>query len=270
MSKKNSTFPNTNSAGHAQQRLRQRRAQDRLNCTDMANKNGDRQRRPADADEHEDIFIHDQYYPGALEDSIFKNIDFNKLSAAATTERPKRRRCPKSLIESFDERVQYEEKQYQKCMMPKVGGGGDAGGAGGVWQGPATAPPGAQPIRHREESLRAHTIAIDLQAMQRRKPTNGLLRAIDCLHKAELMNDYDAAVQAAQEAARHSPADRIEDAAAQAAANECRWRSMEREQVKNVMQPSLSAAAAHNRSNAPPSSFVPLEIVSYLGRTSPN
>lgn len=239
------------------QKLRRQRDQDRMKCTPSRIPRAGPSRAPdfspqQQSPTQQDIFIQDQYYPGALEDSIFHQLDFNELSAAAAGSSR-----PKTLLESFDERVQHEHKELQKHMH-------NADSPPKAVSGLRTPTHGPQlQKRLREENIRAHTRSIDLIAMQRKQPKNGLLHAIDCLHKAELMNGYDAAVQAATDAVQHVAADRMEEAAANAAnaANEANT------DVHVVHVGREVATTVHERMNG---TFVPLEIVSYLGRTSPN
>lgn len=151
----------------------------------------------------------------------------------------------KSVIEAFDEHVLREQFVMQRIFRKR---GARAREIKPLSVDQTEADDTVVSTRLREEQIRAHTVAVDINAALRPHPTTDLLRAIDCLQKAEIMNDFDKAVNAAEHAAQHSNVKQAEQAAAYGARN---FQFGQIEQFSSVLQ------GGHK----------PLEILSFLGQT---
>lgn len=199
----------------------------------------------------ENIFTTDSYYPGIVEDSINKKLNFNQISLE---ESQANQHEPKSLIAAFDERVQHEEMELKKMLNrqnvqePLLGGEPSQLNASSTFSSKHTTP-----HRHREEHIRAAAIAFDLYATMRTQPMNDLLHAVDALLKGEMMNEYDRVVQAAENAVHGVAPEQIEQAATYGAHSF---------KIGKITQSSSTAPGT--------GTYKPLEIVSYLGTTRPN
>lgn len=153
----------------------------------------------------------------------------------------------KSIIEAFDENVLREQSVMQKIFRKR---GARARETKPVTLEPTQADDTVVLTRLREEQIRAHTLAVDINASLRPHATTDLLHAIDCLQKAEIMNDFDKAVHAAEQAAQHSTIEEAEQAAAYGA---------RKFQFGHIEQNTSMLQGGHK----------PLEIISFLGQTKP-
>lgn len=186
--------------------------------------------------------FHD-FRPGAFE--IASAVDQSNIGDVLLNSSAYDTANSKSIIEAFDEHVLREQDVMHRIFRKR--------GARAREIQPSTADPTQANDtvvlqRLREEQIRAHTVAVDINAALRPHPTTELLRAIDCLQKAEIMNDFDKAVNAAEQAAQHSTVEEAEQAAAYGA-RDFHFGHIER-----------TRAVLHDAEK-------PLEIISFLGKT---
>lgn len=193
--------------------------------------------RPSDAKRSANHTIHD-FRPGAyFNDAAIAQGDTEGILWDGSDS--------KSIIEAFDEHVLREQLVMQRIFRKR---GARAREIKPLSVDQTQADDTVALSRLREEQIRAHTVAVDINAALRPQPNTDFLRAIDCLQKAEIMNDFDKAVQAAEQAAHHSNVEQAEQAAAYGARD---FQFGHIEQLTSVLQ------GGHE----------PLEIISFLGQT---
>lgn len=205
----------------------------------------------------EPTYPHDFYHPGILEDSIRRNIDYNKVALlenkfynSSTSQDDKPRELP-TLIKYFDKKVsKIIEKRQQENELQ---------------HGPQNYKPNRQTdgiANHQnyiipEGCARLSTTPMDLeQSSNKNMPKSDFEKAVNCLIRAQDMNDYYKKLRAAEEASRHAPPNKVEEAA--------------RAAVRNVRKTDPNPVDSTSTKIYSPNTYKPIEVICYTGITRPN
>lgn len=165
------------------------------------------------------VLVEDVYWPGVIDDSVNKRVNFNDISFRMafgldiTPDDLDPEDVPQTLLESFEMRVNLEASLRKERMQtegekaPEITR--DCAKMGGF----------AEFLKHRNDTHKVNrdeimfstAVDVDLNASLRNTPENDLTRAITCLQRAQMMNSYDKSIQIAELAYVEAPDDVAEN-----------------------------------------------------------
>lgn len=165
------------------------------------------------------VLVEDAYWPGVIDDSVNRRVNFNDISFRMsfglknTPDDLEPEDVPQTLLESFEMRVDLEASlrkarmQQESERAPEITR--DCNKMGGF----------AEFLKHRNDTHKVNrdeimfstAVDVDLNASLRNTPENDLTRAITCLQRAQMMNSYDKSIQIAEMAYVQAPDDVAEN-----------------------------------------------------------
>ncbi|XP_055598086.1 uncharacterized protein LOC129747762 [Uranotaenia lowii] len=129
----------------------------------------------------EEELLEDQYFPGLLDDFVQGQASFSGEIFVPEGDSTVVRTT--SLLEAFDRRVQHEQSQIRNRLG--IGNWAENSGSENYQSGPIE-----EQVPIREPEIRAAVMGVNIDRTLRNRPETELTRAIDCLTKAEVMQQY--------------------------------------------------------------------------------